>query len=162
MSKLINLPIVVSLATLVAACDMSGEEKKVSQRDVYASLEDCVADWGDTELCEREIKEAREHAEKMAAANSKNGANIIPIIMGPPYFDGYRSISHNGREFTPKSTTSTRTANFTQTPSGRVISYTPPNTSATQATQAAKAAGTPRSAFVSRGGIGATGSSSAS
>ena len=59
----ISLPLVVALAASVSACDMSpSDEDKPSQRDVYSSLEDCIADWGDTALCERQMSEARNKA----------------------------------------------------------------------------------------------------
>lgn len=90
MSKLIKLSLVAALSTTVAACDTTSSppEEKVAQRDVYATLEDCVADWGDTELCERQQKEAHEHAEKMAAANAHNGGGgvaVVPMFFGPSH-----------------------------------------------------------------------------
>ena len=163
LSTLIRLPLVVLLAESVAACDTTGQDTpKAAQRDVYNSLEDCMADWGDTELCEREIKEAREHAQKMAAAQAKASGGampvFLPIFMGPTYYgDDRRAVSSSGTAVTPKTTSSARTANFTPAiGGGRVISYTPPNHTATTNTLS-RAAGI--SASTSRGGIGATGSS---
>jgi hypothetical protein len=164
---MIKLPLVVALAVTVAACDMT-DQPKTAQRDVYNSLEDCVADWGDTELCQQQMKEAREHQLKMAEAQAKSGGNasMIPFIfMGPSYYGDSRAVTHNGQTIVPKSTNSVRTANFTPTTGGaRTVSYTPPNTTATQSTLSRVSAG--KSAFsstsTSRGGIGATGSSSSS
>lgn len=91
MSNIIKLSLVTALAGTVSACDASDVgENKPAQRDVYTSLEDCVADWGDTELCERQQKEAREHELKMAEANkssggSDSGASFVPLFFGPTY-----------------------------------------------------------------------------
>lgn len=166
MSNLIRLPLVVLLAGSVAACDTTGQDKpKTAQRDVYHSLEDCVADWGDTELCEKEMKEARDHALKMAEAQAKASGGsmpvILPIFMGPTYYgDDRRAVSSSGSTVVPKTTSSARTANFTQAVGGgRMVSYTPPNHNATTNTLS-RAAGISNS--TSRGGIGATGASSGS
>lgn len=157
MQKYIQLPLVVTLAATVAACDTtaSNPEEKVTQRDVYASLEDCVADWGDTELCERQQKEAHEHAEKMAAAQSHSGGGgvaFVPMFFGPSY-SGERTVTHNGRTITPSGYSSGRTANYvTNTATGnRVVSYSKPGTMSTHATSA-----------VSRGGFGGSGASASS
>jgi len=155
--KHINLPIVVALSITVSACDISGSDKP-AQRDVYTSLEDCVIDWGDTELCQREMKEAREHAEKMAKASGSIDGGFVPIFMGPTYYGDSRSVTHNGRKITPITTSSVRTANFTSLPSGnKSISYTAPNTRATNKSTS-KIVGT----SVTRGGIGSSASSSSS
>lgn len=113
--KLIKLPLVVLLASSVAACDTT-EQPKTAQRDVYNSLEDCVADWGDTELCQAEMKQAREHAEKMAAAQGSSGGGgaFVPIFMGPSYSGGDRAFTtSDGRRVVPQRTSSARTANYT-------------------------------------------------
>ena len=96
---MIKLTLVAALGATVAACDMSDsgqtEEPKPAQRDVYSSLEDCVADWGDTELCERTMKDAREHELKMAeakagAAGGGGGTSFIPLFYGPTYYGNER------------------------------------------------------------------------
>lgn len=130
MSKLIRLPLVVLLAGSVAACDTT-EAPKVTKRDMYATLEDCVADWGDTELCEREMKESRAHVQKMAEAQAKtSGASmpvILPMFMGPSYSGDTRSYTTPaGKTITPATTTSSRIANYTSTSQGRTVSYTAP------------------------------------
>lgn len=158
MKKISQLSLVVLLAGTVAACDATDHTKeqsgqKIGQRDVYNSLEDCVADWGDTELCTQQMKEAREHAEKMAAAQAKSGGSvpaILPIFWGPTYYGDTRSVTHNGREYTPTSSKATRTANVFNGPNGaRTISYAAPPT----VTKSASGATT----TVSRGGFGSTG-----
>lgn len=161
------VPLVVVLATTVAACDMTATEQeqhtKTSQRDVYHSLEDCVADWGDTELCQEQMKEAREHQEKMAAAQAQSGsgASIIPIPMffGPSYV-GERSVVHNGREITPSSTKAARTATIVTNPATntRTFSYNPPRMPSTPASvSAARAGGAAAVSSAARGGFGSGG-----
>jgi uncharacterized protein YgiB involved in biofilm formation len=95
MSKTIRLTLVAALATTVSGCDVTEtSEAKPAQRDVYTSLEDCVADWGDQELCERQIKEGREHLEKMAQAKAASGggwyldssAGYIPPFLSRCYY----------------------------------------------------------------------------
>lgn len=160
MKKISHLSLIVLLAGTVAACDekTSEEKKHIGQRDVYNTLEDCVADWGDTELCQQEMKAAREHAEKMAAAQSHSGGGspiIAPIFWGPTYYGDSRSVSHNGKTITPSTSTATRTANIWNSPSGaRTISYSAPP-------QVVKSP-TGVSATIPRGGFGATGASSSS
>jgi uncharacterized protein YgiB involved in biofilm formation len=175
MKKISTLALVAILASSVAACDdktntstksadlpEKSESPRIGQRDVYNTLEDCVADWGDTELCQQEMKAAREHAEKMAAAQAHSGGGtVVPMIFwGPTYYGSERSVTHNGVTRTPTTSTATRTANIWNSPNGaRTISYAPP----------AKVVSTPSgikttvspSSFtsVSRGGFGATGAS---
>lgn len=183
MNKASKLSLVVLLATTVAACDdktpTSEEKKHIGQRDVYNSLEDCVADWGDTELCQQEMKAAREHAEKMAAAQAKSGSGggmpiIAPIFWGPTYYGDSRSVTHNGVTRTPTTSTATRTANIWNSPTGaRTISYSAPPKVVTSPS-GVSSTGTPtvpRAGFtsssspatsVARGGFGATGASSSS
>lgn len=165
MSRIINLPIVVALAATVAACDTT-EAPKTSQRDVYNSLEDCIADWGDQELCEREIKNSREHEEKMAqarAAQGGGGVMPVPMIFGPTYYGDSRSVSHNGRTIAPATSSSSRTVNYTTSPAGnRVISYTaprPPTPSAAPSSIISRGVSSP-SPSVTRGGFGSSGASS--
>jgi uncharacterized protein YgiB involved in biofilm formation len=158
MNKLSTVALVVILAGTVAACDTTGPtqeaNKHIGQRDVYHTLEDCVADWGDTDLCTQQMKEAREHAEKMAAAQAKSGssgASIVPIFWGPTYYGDTRSVSHNGQTVSPTTSKATRTANIMTTPTGaRAISYAAPPKVSTNSSG--------HVTTVSRGGFGATGS----
>lgn len=164
MKKVSTLSLVVVLASMVTACDTtdhSNEDKpKITQRDVYNSLEDCVADWGDTDLCTQQMKEAREHAEKMAKLQGNNsGAAFVPIFWGPSYYGDTRSVTHNGQTITPATSKATRTANIFNGPNGaRTISYAAPPKVVTSPTGSA----TKPTTTVSRGGFGATGAGSSS
>lgn len=172
-----TLALVAILSTTVAACDDKSSETsenktRIGQRDVYTTLDDCVADWGDTELCQQEMKAAREHAEKMAAAQGHSGSAIPSMIFwGPTYYGDSRSVVHNGVTRTPTTSNATRTANIWNSPSGaRTISYAPPPKVVSTPSGVSSGA-TPtvsRSGFtsstgavstVARGGFGATGAS---
>lgn len=168
MKKYIQLPLVVALSATVVACDTTEQtpSEKISQRDVYNSLEDCVADWGDQELCESQMKEAREHAEKMAAANASHGGSsvvVLPMFFGPEYSGSRSYTNSSGRTITPVTNNTSRTATYaTNLANGsRAVSYfagpkNPPGVSL-PTTRSPVA-----STSVSRGGFGSTGSSSSS
>lgn len=176
MKNYIHLPLTVALAITVSACDTTdhSNEKKPSQRDVYASLEDCVADWGDIELCQQEMKESREHQEKMAAARasgSSGGSTFVPIFMGPTYYGDSRSVvSPSGNTVSPATNRATRTANYTpMATGGRSLSYSAPKTPtpgvSPSSVMSRGPAGTVTSTATStaaRGGFGATGASASS
>lgn len=159
MNKYISLPIVVALSATVAACDTTEQTstEKISQRDVYHSLEDCVADWGDQELCENQMKEAREYAEKMAAAKGQNNSSIVvlPMFFGPEYSGNRSYTDKNGKTITPATNNTSRTATYASNLSTgtRTVSYAagpknPPGVSLPPAV----------TSTVSRGGFGSTGS----
>lgn len=168
MKKTTKLCLLLFLTSSVSACDatQTPEEpkQKISQRDVYNSLEDCVADWGDTELCTQQMKEAREHAEKMAAAQGHSGGGTF-IFWGPSYFGDSRSINHNGKTITPTTTNATRTANVWNGPNGaRTISYAAPKAPVASGvvSSAPKVSAPALTSSVARGGFGATGAASSS
>lgn len=154
--NIIRLPLVLLLATTVSACDMTStdtnSDEKPSQRDVYRSLEDCVADWGDTELCERQIADAKKEAEKLAAqSGSGSHVSFVPIFFGPSYSPGDRSVyTQTGQRYSPATTRATSTATYLRNARTGVISPKPPIISR-------PATPTPHSSIVSRGGFGATG-----
>lgn len=163
----ISLPLVVALSASVSACDMSpSDEDKPSQRDVYSSLEDCIADWGDTALCERQMSEAREHELKMAQANRDNGggsAAFVPLFFGPSYYGDSRAVDYNGRTYAPATSRASRTAFFTPNKSTGTItrSYMPPKPP-TPTAKPSIFSSTPRgitssTTSASRGGFGSTG-----
>lgn len=179
MSKMIRLTLVSALAATVSACDVS-EEDKPAQRDVYTSLEDCVADWGDTELCERQQKEAREHELKMAEANKASGGSsdvgvsFIPLFFGPTYHGNDRFYRDSrGEIYQPStqrarqsvgwnpSTRSLTNLNRTATP---VFKGNPSSVLASRSSAASRTFSTTSSSSSSagRGGFGATGASSSS
>ena len=126
-----TLPFAIAISTSLVACDTTGADR-VAHRDVYHSLEDCVADWGDIELCEQQMKEAREHAEKIAAAQAQHSGGtvplIIPMFMGPEYIGSSRThTTPSGQTFVAKSNNAARTATFTTNAAAgtRTISYAP-------------------------------------
>lgn len=163
--KSINTSLIVALSIFIGACDVTEDttqthKEKVEQRDVYSSLEDCVADWGDTELCQQQMKEAREHAEKMAELRAKQGGtgtSFVPIFFGPSYIGDNRSITKpDGSTVTPPQNRAGRTANITTNPitNTRTFAYTPPKPPTPPQTVP--------STNVSRGGFGTTGTTSTS
>lgn len=171
MTKPIKMTLVALMATMVAACDQTTSESEVdkpAQRDVYTSLEDCVADWGDTELCERQIKEAREHAEKMAELAAKNGGGgggipaFIPLFYGPTYYGNDRyHVDSRGDRFVPNQQRARNTVGWNSTNQSITSIYRPnPTVSAPVATRSGFGGGA--TSTTSRGGFGSTGSSSSS
>lgn len=168
--KKISLPLVVALAATVSACDMAPDDDKPAQRDVYSTLEDCIADWGDTALCERQMTEAREHELKMAQAQRDNGGGssaFVPLFMGPSYYGDSRAISHNGQTYAPATSRASRTAFFARNPAtGSVTkSYVAPKAptpSASPSRAPSWASSSPSlskgmTSTASRGGFGSTG-----
>lgn len=88
-----------------AGCD---EVKEDQNQDVYTRLEDCVADWGDKDLCERQIDRQIEQQKAQAAqAGSSAGGgstNIVPVFLGPLYTGSERSYTYpNGSVRRPMS-----------------------------------------------------------
>lgn len=101
-----------TLSVTTAGCDTTEQEapKSTANRDVYTSLDDCVADWGDQELCERQVKEGREHLEKMAAAkaSSGSGGTFMPIFFGPTYHGSDRYYRDSRGDITQPTTQKAR------------------------------------------------------
>ena len=146
-------PALTLLAALTAtACD-SDPGEKVVQRDVYSgphALENCVADWGNEELCKKQLDDAEK--KQLAASSPHTGGGIAPSIFvwGPGYSGSDRAVSHNGQTITPATQRAVQTAAFARgvTPAGsavRPVAFNMP-----------KPAGV-SSGFTSRGGFGATG-----
>ena len=175
MSKVIKLSLVALLAGTVSACDVTDNSEKPAQRDVYTSLEDCVADWGDTELCERQIKEAREHAEKMAAAQAKDGGGgmaFVPLFFGPTYYgndryyrnsqgDYYQPTTQRARQSVGWNSTTRTPVVAPPRPPTPAFTGAPRSTSFTTTTSR-PATSTTSSGSVARGGFGGSASSSSS
>lgn len=134
------------LSSTVVACDPGSQ---VTQRDVYHNLEDCVADWGDVELCQKTLSDA----EAKAKQASSNGSTSAFVFFGPSYMGSDRYVSHNGQVYAPSTTRAASTANFTGS------SITP---SSFSAPRAATSSITPKPSAVTttRGGFGSTGSAS--
>ena len=105
--------LVASLSVIMAGCQEQTEfdndfvlMDEVTQRDIYKSLDECMADWADATICaplsEQQVKEQNAQLQQHAQSN---GGVFMPIIMGsfggPEYSTGTRSIIHNGKVYTP-------------------------------------------------------------
>jgi uncharacterized membrane protein YgcG len=128
-----TLPFAIAISTSIVGCDTTGPVASTTHRDVYHSLEDCVADWGDVELCEQQMKEAREHAEKLAAAHAQQSGStviptIVPMFFGPEYIGTSRThTTPAGQTYVAKANNSERVATYVTNPATntRTISYSP-------------------------------------
>lgn len=81
----------------LSACEA---DMDLSQRDVYTKMEDCVAEWGKVELCQ---KMADEDAKKAIASGVTPNNDSHFIFWGPSYFNGDRSVLYNGQRYAPSS-----------------------------------------------------------
>ena len=112
MKRLPSMSLVVALAATVTGCD-TDPGAKVAQRDVYSgpqAFENCVADWGNTNLCQNRLD--AEEAKKLAAAGHGSGGMVPLFIYGPGYYGGVREVVHNGSTVTPTATRAVQTAQF--------------------------------------------------
>jgi hypothetical protein len=107
--KKIPLLVIGSLIGLgIYGCDYdpSGEDPKVTaQRDIYTKFEDCVADWGDKNLCQQMQASAEKSKEEQRQAGSGGGHTTVvtgyPYFYGPTYYGNDR-IAHVGdRQVSP-------------------------------------------------------------
>lgn len=75
------------------------------QRDVYTKFEDCMADWGKTELCQQmAAPEAQQFAGQAASASApgnSSSAGSHLIFWGPSYYPGNRVVDYGGQRFAP-------------------------------------------------------------
>lgn len=132
-----SLTVMVALTTALTAalqgCSKPAEATQV-QRDVYTgpdALEKCMADWGNSELCQKQI--TAEEAKKMAAANRANGGGTPIIFFGNGYglygpgYVGDRSVTHNGTTYTPSRSRANSVGSFSSVARNAVpTSYTAP------------------------------------
>lgn len=153
-----DIVLVVLLAGTIAACDTTST-LPTSQRDVYSSIEDCIADWGDTDMCEKNMADAKEAAEAAKIAAAQNpGFNpaFIPIFLGPSYSPGERYANYNGQRYIPSTQRAVSTSTFVRNPKTGVASapkYSQPS-SVTQPSRFVNP-----SPSTPRGGFGSTGAS---
>lgn len=129
----------VLVPILLAGCGVSTPDNM--QRDVYTKFEDCMADWGKTELCQQMQKEdAQQFAQRTTGVAGGGGSHLV--YWGPSYYPDNRAVSHNGQTYAP----------VTNRAMSRPFAVT--NTSS----PAAKASpGTAHSSAASRGGFGGGG-----
>ncbi len=96
-----KIPLSVLVALVAGGCD---HDPVVSeQRDVYTRVEDCVADWGDTKLCQQ-MEASAEQQSQSTGQQTASGAHFIPYYFyGPHYYGGNRvAYSNDGsRTYAP-------------------------------------------------------------
>jgi uncharacterized protein YgiB involved in biofilm formation len=137
------MSLVVALGATVSACDDPGEQ--VAQRDVYSgpnALENCIADWGNAELCKQQLNEAERKAMQGVPTSGGGGASQV-FLWGPGYYGSDRTVTHNGYAYTPQTSRAERTAAFNS--QFKPTSFNTPRPAGTSVS--------------SRGGFGATGRS---
>lgn len=108
MKRLPSMSLVVALGATVGACD-ADPGAQVTQRDVYTgahALENCIADWGNQDLCKQQL--SKDDAHRVASAN-RSGGGSHPVFLfmnggtpsygyyGPSYAPGNRSATYNGQ-----------------------------------------------------------------
>lgn len=140
--RLPSMSLVVALSATVAGCD-SDPGSQVAQRDVYSgpnAFENCVADWGNEELCKQRLNDEERKAAGSSSGGGGGGSHVM--IWGPGYYGGERTVSHGGNTYTPQTTRAERTAAFNS--QFKPTSFNAPR---------------PATSVSSRGGFGATGRS---
>lgn len=91
-----NLSLVL-VPILLAGCGVDIPDTQ--QRDVYTKFEDCMADWGKTELCQQmQQADAQQFAQQTTGVAS-TGPHVV--YWGPGYYPGSRSVYYNGQEYAP-------------------------------------------------------------
>lgn len=165
MKSVIHLHLVVALAAtvIVTACDTTTntpseatDSKSVSQRDVYHSLADCMADWGDSELCDKQQAEAKALAQQQAQNSGGHSTSFVPIFLGPMYSPGDRSAYMNGNRYSPATQGAASTATYLRNNRTGVVSapsYVSPSKPTFGAPSVASRPSV-SSSGVSRGGFG--------
>ncbi len=135
------LPLLL-LAAGTGGCGYDPAEETV-QRDVYTKLEDCIADWGNQELCAQTLKE-----EKRAVTNAQGVTVYEPyyIYSGPSYYPGNRYVDMGSSRITPSTSRAFTTNSFSRS-------------SISPGAAARSGIGSGGSGLASRGGFGGTGSS---
>lgn len=108
--KLLLASVISSL--MVTGCgtdyDPLTDEVKATQRDVYAKMEDCVADWGDAALC-MQMQQAQQNQQAQAARSGPVVVSTYPMFYGPEYaYGGNRVTYYNGREVAARSYTAAK------------------------------------------------------
>jgi uncharacterized protein YgiB involved in biofilm formation len=90
--------VLVLVPLLLTGCSDSPD---AMQRDVYTKFEDCMADWGKTELCQQLQEADAAQFTQQTTGTQSSGAHVI--FWGPSYYSGERSVSYNGQHVAPKS-----------------------------------------------------------
>ena len=127
-SKKVTLLLTPLLSAVMMVGCGSGEDEA---RDVYASVDDCLKDWNEAELCEKMDSDSENEYRR-----SHSGV-IYPMFWGPRYYPSDRAVMYKGREITPR---------------GRSSSLTPAKITPGSPSYSRSSASSPRSS--SRGGFG--------
>jgi uncharacterized protein YgiB involved in biofilm formation len=108
-TRVLELFLMTSL-TAVAGC--GGDPDVPAQRDIYTRMEDCVADWGDKELCQAMDATAQAEAAKQQPASTGVGSGYVPYYMWGPTYYGPNRVHYNsqGTAITPRSNKAVRQA----------------------------------------------------
>ena len=77
-------------------------DQEVTKQDVYKTLDDCMADWGDAQLCQAQPNPQGQQVQQSGSTT------FMPIILGsfsgPEYHYSDRKAIHNGKVYNPKGT----------------------------------------------------------
>lgn len=139
MSRKTQKIVLVLVPILLAGC--GGDIPDTQQRDVYTKFEDCMADWGKTELCQQmQEADAKQFAQNTTGVSGGGGSHLI--FWGPSYYPGDRAVSYNGQNYAP-------TTNRAMSRPFAVTSTASPAARSSPATA--------RATSVSRGGFGSAG-----
>lgn len=118
-SKRIGIALAILVASGLTACEPSPEVDPTSEtevpetttKDVYKTLDECMQDWGDKEMCTQAATAQAQvnQAQAQAAANQSNGGGggvvpvFIPMFYGPEYTAGERKVVYRDRIVSAKS-----------------------------------------------------------
>lgn len=116
--KFASIPIMLALGMGgLGGCDTDpgASVARDVQRDVYASREQCMLDWG-PDLCkELQAEQAKQvaQAQGQQTTGATHGSSFI--YWGGPGYVGERSANTGGRTVTPNATNAIKTASFSPT-----------------------------------------------
>jgi len=99
-SKKVTLVLAPILSAVMLVGCGGGEDEA---RDVYASVDDCLKDWNEAELCEKMDPDSENEYRR-----SHSGV-IYPMFWGPRYYPSDRAVVYKGRDITPKGRSSSLT-----------------------------------------------------
>lgn len=104
-----KVSVMALVATSLAGCEV---DQAPVQRDVYAgqtveqAMQNCIADWGNQELCTKIADtKAQEAAAKQHASSGSHGGGSFVYIQGPGYTGGNRAVTYGGTRYAPVSAT---------------------------------------------------------
>lgn len=137
--SLVLVPILLS-----TGCSYDPNDGPPLQRDVYTKFEDCVADWGKPELCQKIAEaEAAQFAQDKGVTSGGTGGGVSPMIFwGPSYYSPDRAVAFNGQTYAPLQ--------------NRAMSK-PFQVTSTSSAIAKASPGAARTSNISRGGFGSSG-----